>query len=97
MLRKSTDIEKDICRITDLVLGPEEGWKIECQIDGTMSGVPAAFMDAIEREDPSGDSAERFHELLVEYANVVAVEKGIEVPRLVIVEFLAGCLNLSTK
>ena len=96
-MRSSHQVETDIRVIVDLVVEPSDVGTLVCSIDGTASGIPGAFTDALERADLSGKSSARFHELLVEYAECVALEKNLEIPKSVVLTFTSGKTILTTQ
>lgn len=96
-MRPSHQVETDIRKITDLIVKHSDVGTLTCSIDGTASGIPGAFADALDRADVSGKSSERLHELLVEYAGCVGVERDSEIPRFVMVTFDSGKVILTTR
>jgi hypothetical protein len=96
-MRQPEQIECDIRRIASLVVKPSDDFTLDCQIDGTASGISGAFIEALDRADPSFEASEAFHELVVEYANATAkVQTGV-VPRKVMLRFALGQLTIITK
>jgi hypothetical protein len=54
-------------------LPPEPGkHTLRCTVDGTSSGIPVAFVDALDRIDQSGRSSERLHILIAQLGAAVA-------------------------
>lgn len=54
-------------------LPPEPGQHtLRCTVDGTSSGIPVAFVDALDRIDPSGRSSERLHILIAQLGASIA-------------------------
>jgi len=96
-MRSSSQIKTDIRRITALVVEDSEVANLRCSIDGTASGIPSAFIDAIDRADTSGLSSGALHELLVEFAQSIAAETNVPIPRNITVEFRSGEVGFTTE
>ena len=96
-MRPSHQVGSDIRQITDIIVEQSDVGTLTCSIDGTASGIPGAFTDALDRADVSGHSSGRLHELLVEYAECIGFERNMEIPRFVILTFNSGKTNLTTR
>lgn len=89
--RKSGTIMEEIHGILEpLLSGGQEPVEIRCTIEGTASGIPGAFVDALDRE---GSSSERLHELLVEFAEASAHEANGDIPKMVVIWHGGGPLG----
>jgi len=95
-MRPLEQIASDIRKITGMIVTPSDRATLTCTIDGSASGIPGAFVDALDRADPSGRSSEALHELLVEYASSAATPEH-RLPRAVLLEFSSGETNISTQ
>ena len=96
-MRSTEQIASDIREITQRVVEDSDDGVLECSIDGTASGIPGAFIDALDRVDPTGSSSASFHKLLVEYANAVASLSRSMIPKTVVVRFSSGQTLVTTK
>ena len=77
--RRLEEIAGDLFDIVCLLEGTEkETVSIRCTIHGTASGIPGAFVDALDRADPTGRSSEKLHVLLAEYGAAHARSEGSE-------------------
>ena len=95
-MRPLEQIASEIRRITTSVVTASDRATLICTIDGTASGVPGAFADALDRADRSGRSSEALHELLVEYARgTTTPERGV--PTAVLLHFSSGETIISTQ
>ena len=97
LMRTTEQIVSDIRRISQRVVEPSDEAVLECAIQGPASGIPGAFIDALDRVDPSCRSSESLHELLVEYADTVATSSRSVLPKSVILTFSSGQTFVSTK
>ena len=70
------NIEHEIRLIVNSIAEPHDpsDWKLSCSIDGTCSGIPAAFCDALVRKHTDSCSSKRLHSLLPELAFAVSRE-----------------------
>ncbi len=60
-----------------MVVGSSDDATLKCLIHGTASGIPGAFVEALDRADPTFRASETLHELLVEYAVAAAASAGV--------------------
>ena len=96
-MRSTEQIVSDIREITKRVVEDSDDGVLECSIDGTASGIPGAFIEALDRVDPTCSSSESLHKLLVEYANAVASFSRSMIPKTVVVRFSSGQTFVTTK
>ena len=94
-MRTTETIASDIRQITQMVVEPSDDATLECLIHGTASGIPGAFIEALDRADPTFRTSEALHELLAEYAAASAAPPATT-PKAVILKFERGKTFIST-
>ena len=95
-MRTTETIASDIRQITQMVVEASDDATLECLIHGTASGIPGAFIQALDRADPTFQTSETLHELLAEYAAASAVPPPATTPKAVILKFERGKTFIST-
>ena len=96
-MRATEQIVFDIRQITKGAVEDSDNGVLECSIDGTASGIPGAFIEALDRVDPTCSSSESLHKLLVEYANAAAFFSQSVIPRTVVLRFSSGQTFVTAK
>lgn len=86
--RRLEEIAGDLIAILCMLEEPTEPYSVRCTIEGTASGIPANFVDAVERAHSEGGAGEKLHELLVEYAQAHVRREGNGIaPKAVVLKF----------
>ena len=94
--RSSEAIAGEVRAITARVVGSNDVYTLWCTVDGTASGISAAFVDALDRADRTGRSSERLHELIVEYAESMPGSTG-RISDVVEICFSEGATTFAVK
>lgn len=69
-------IEEEIRRMVLSISGAKGTWTLRCHTGADQSGVPGAFMEAMERADPTHQSSVLFYDLVKATHHAVKRERG---------------------